>query len=423
MTIESKTTIKTRKQAIERANYLAYKSESSSENNKKIDEELKNLFADFHLTWKEIKDKKELTTPTYNTNQVTDQEIEQATKVNIVELAKSHGIDLEKTSANEYRLADDHSVVINDKKNIFKDFSSTKKAGNPINFVQEYLGTENFVDAVRYLDGVDIEKIDPLTKEKQSEEFHYDRSREVDSFSPSKEYLTRERKINPMLVRYLKEKGYLAQNEFQTEKMKTANIPPHQNLVMKWNYDGKTVGATEQGVHANALYKRNAWKGIQEHSKTDHGFNFMVGEPKNIYFFESGIDAMSFATLKMREEKKGISSLKGSWFVSMEGLKQNTIVPHIKMAFDKLNEGQGDTEQERTPNVFICVDNDQPANEFYEALPYAKESMPRLSPECPYEGEENEKWDWNDELKETTEEDNIIRRIQAKKFQAMDMER
>lgn len=339
---------------------------------------------------------------------VSEEEIKTAMQVNILDLALSQGIDVEKSSANEYRLVEDHSVAINTRKNIFNDFATNERAGNAINFAQKYLGYEKFTDAVNFLNATDIERVEWSEKDQSSLAFSYDYERESSSFNPSKDYLTKERKINPMLVRYLYEKKYLSQNEFQSEKMKEAKIPPHTNLVMKWKYDDKIVGATEQGVHANELYKRNAWKGIQENSKTNHGFNFMIGKPKNIYFFESGIDAMSFASLKMMKEKKGIASLKDSWFVSMEGLKQNTIIPHATMAFEKLNEGKTEQDQKEAPNLFICIDSDEPANEFYSSLAYTEDSMPRLSPECPYEGEEDMKWDWNDELKEQKEFINLL---------------
>lgn len=325
---------------------------------------------------------------------VPQEDIDTATKVSIKDIAEQNGYSLIKTGTNEYRMKDNHSFVINTKKNVYKDFGSVERAGNSINFVQRILGVKNFKQAVHYLKTGDFTSIDIQEIEKRP--FTMDQLNVSDRLDPSRDYLINERKINEKLVDYLFDNGHLAQTEYQSEKMKQHGYDPHTNLAMLWKYDDGIVGATEQGVVKNEAYKRNTWKGVKENSQTYRGFNFLIGEPKEILFTESGIDGMSYASLEMLKNNDDLDSIKDKWFVSMEGLTVGTIQEHVRLAFEKLN--KDNVSKDVMPTMKICIDNDEAANEFYEALPFEHiEKFPRDSPELP-DGES--KWDWNDENKQ-----------------------
>lgn len=324
---------------------------------------------------------------------MSQSEIENATKVSIKEIAEQNGISLVKTANNEYRMEDNHSFVINTKKNVYNDFGSVEKGGNAINFVQNIIGVKSFPKAVDYLNKGDFTSID--IQDTRQEPFSINQLNTSDRRDPSRDYLIKERKINEKLVDYLFENGQLVQTEYQSEKMKQYGYEAHTNLAMVWKYDDKVVGATEQGIVKNEIYKRNTWKGIKENSKTYRGFNFLIGEPKEIYFTESGIDGMSYASLEMLKNNNQLESLEDKWFVSMEGLTVGTIQEHVKLAYESLNRDNPDKDS--MPTITICIDNDKAADEFYENLPFINmDKFPRHSPDLP-EGES--KWDWNDEQK------------------------
>lgn len=362
---------------------------------KTMDNSQKNASVIIQSLNKEMEGEKEVK-QTIKKDRVTKQEIAAAEKVSILDIAQQNGIDLEQSAANEFRFVHDHSVVINTRKNIYNDFATSGRGGNTIHFVQKELNVKNFVQAVKYINSGEFIELGDFTDKPVP--YEYNPSKETQDFTDSKNYLVNERKINPDLVDHLHKEGLLRQTQYQSEAMKEKGYAPHNNLVMAWKYENQIVGATEQGVQKNEHYKRGAFKGVQEYSQINRGFNFKFGEPKHLYCFESGIDAMSFASLQIENEGKG--AVKDSWYVSMEGLKSNALGEHIRLAYDELNKNKAPEEPALIPAIELCIDNDEAADKFYKNLPFNKDTIVRNSPELP---EGKEKWDWNDQLKSEKE--------------------
>lgn len=194
-----------------------------------------------------------------------------------------------------------------------------------------------------------------------------------------------ERKADPKIVDVLHKNGLLAQDKYN-------------NVVFKAVEDGEVVGASEQGTVRNENYKRGSWKHIQENSKKGTGFHFTVGKPENIKFFESGTDALSYASINKAE-------IQNTRFVSMDGLKPDTVLNHTERAVAELG---------KVPNsVSLCVDNDPAGTNFSERKSFVEKfNMLQLQredgtmvqfekemPEIPLQkqAEGIEKWDWTDE--------------------------
>ena len=91
---------------------------------------------------------------------------------------------------------------------------------------------------------------------------------------------------------------------------------------------------------------------IQKNSTTNFGVSHTIGKPKNLKFFESSIDLMSYRDLHPK--------LKDTQLISMEGLKQNTVYHYLL---------QNITQQKQAPDsVSICVDNDEAGHNFYDKI-------------------------------------------------------
>lgn len=212
---------------------------------KTMDSSQKNAALIIRSINNELESEKEVK-QTIKKDRVTKQEIAAAEKVSILDIAQQNGIDLEQSSANEFRFVHDHSVVINTRKNIYNDFATSGRGGNTIHFVQKELNVKNFVQAVQYINSGNFIEVGNFTDKPVP--YEYKPEKETQDFTASRNYLVNERKINPELVDYLHKEGLLRQTQFQSEAMKEKGYAPHNNLVMAWKYENKIVGATEQGV-------------------------------------------------------------------------------------------------------------------------------------------------------------------------------
>lgn len=79
----------------------------------------------------------------------------------------------------------------------------------------------------------------------------------------------------------------------------------------------------------------------------NRGFSVTFGKPENLFVFESSIDALSYASIYQPINSR---------FISMNGLKENTMYQAMKDIYDdtgKLPE-----------NVVLCVDNDKAGRRF-----------------------------------------------------------
>ncbi|WP_317945923.1 DUF3991 domain-containing protein [Carnobacterium maltaromaticum] len=313
---------------------------------------------------------------------VSKEEVLAAKQVDIVDYATSNGISLIKDSERYYRWADHDSLVIDRKENFF-NWNSQGIDGDSVQFAQTVGGIGSLPEAVQILNGGEYEA--HSTESVPQEPYYYDSTREVIDFSKARDYLVNERKADPKIVDVLHKNGLLAQDKYN-------------NVVFKSVEDGEVVGASEQGTVRNENYKRGSWKHIQENSKKGTGFHFTVGKPENIKFFESGTDALSYASIHKAE-------IQNTRFVSMDGLKPDTVLNHTERAVAELG---------KVPNsVSLCVDNDPAGTNFSERKSFVEKfNMLQLQredgtmvqfekemPEIPLQkqAEGIEKWDWTDE--------------------------
>ena len=313
------------------------------------------------------------------TNNEWQQQLDYARSANIIEVAQSAGITLKKEGRNQYRDANNHSMVFTPSKNSYYE-NNGQYGGDAIHFVQHVVGISDFKDAVKYINQQNYSQVD-LETIQHKEPYRYDESKESSDFSRAKHYLVNERGLNDKLINKLHEAGLIRQD--------TRN-----NVLFMWQYEGKAVGCTEQGtVKMNELINgRDHWKGIQRNSETNQGFNFGVGEARNLKFFEAPIDALSYASLKGLETN--------TRYVAMDGLKENTVLNFIQKAMEKTNN--------RIESIELCVDKDESGDKFIQKFNAIKQMNDKgeevtikikgNQPNIP-ENTQTQKWDWNNELK------------------------
>lgn len=311
---------------------------------------------------------KQKLTESQKTYKTFSEQIAFAKTVSILDIALKNGIDLIQDSKKQYRLADNHSLVITADKNLFIE-NNGNFGGGPIDFVQKVVGIEDFKSAVHHITDSEYEISDVAPSEQR--EFTYNKENERD-FVRAKKYLIDDRCIDEEIVSVLHNKGLLQQDK-------------RNNVLLLWNDHGKIAGCSEKGTIPDST-----WKKIQTGSDSKIGFNVRNGEPKKLKFFEAGVDLMSYMSLNK-------SDLKDTWFVSMEGLKPETVYHYLEEAQQVSPSG--------IEEIALCVDNDEAGKAFFDKFQkYTFNQKEKASiefqaefPQAPV-GQETQKWDWNNEL-------------------------
>lgn len=143
--------------------------------------------------------------------------------------------------------------------------------------------------------------------------------------------------------------------------------------------NGKAIGAEKVGT---STYQK--FKGIATGSASGHGFEICCGKGEKLLFFESAIDALSFAQMHAKK-------LNNHRLVSMMGIKPSIVTATM--------------QRYKIPpeRVWICSDNDDAGNEFTRRLKAEYPEMHRLKTPERFK-------DWNDQLRS-------IEKVQEKRHQ------
>lgn len=284
----------------------------------------------------------------------------QAKNVNLIDFCRVKGISLIDENTTNPKLEEHDSLVFfpNSKEAQWFRYS-TQEGGDSIAFVQWYYDLD-FKEAIDLLLNSNALTLDKTTVTKK-EPYRYNKEYEVDATDKITEYLVNERKVDLKIVNLFLDLGLINQDK-------------NNNIVFKWIDNGLIVGSNRQGTYKTKETERS-WKRIDKNSTNSRGFNIKIGKPKNIRFFESSIDLMSYMSLNM-------NNLKDTWFISMEGLKKSLFNHYAGIAIK---------EVENPPNVYFCVDNDEAGKEFAKGIQDMK--SPFMHIELP----KNHK-DWNDQL-------------------------
>lgn len=286
---------------------------------------------------------------------VTPEQIERANLVNLPDFLRSQGFSL-KQVGREYILQEHDSLHIknNEAGEVGKWFRfSENRGGSNIQFVQEFMGLD-FVSAVELLSN---EKAIPFHSHIASKA-EPPKNREITlheskDLSRTMHYLHEARGLTIASLEKLTAEGRLSQEE------KTGNA-----VFKIFDENGLLVGAEKVGTSSMRF------KSFDKGAADGYGFEIVSGKPANTYFFESAIDAVSFADLYPEHRDYRL--------VSMAGVKPSVVTETMKRYAIS------------PENIYLCTDNDKAGNEFAEKLIAQYPAMKRVTP--------NGAKDWNDIL-------------------------
>ena len=209
--------------------------------------------------------------------------INKAMQVDLLEYAKSLGMEFETRGRNNTFYQKGHSLNITRSKNMYYRFS-TGKGGNVINFAMEQNGW-TFQQAVRSLCGEEIQKSVPkqtYIPAKQIPE-HKEKMILPKANSDARRafaYLVKTRHIDSQIVTQLMREHKIYEND------------KHSCVFVGFDKNGQAGYASVRSTYTMG----NSYRGDVKNSDKRHCFT-LNGKSDSVYVFEAPIDAMSHATL------------------------------------------------------------------------------------------------------------------------------
>ena len=209
--------------------------------------------------------------------------INKAMQVDLLEYAKSLGMEFETRGRNNTFYQKGHSLNITRSKNMYYRFS-TGKGGNVINFAMEQNGW-TFQQAVRSLCGEEIQKSVPkqtYIPAKQIPE-HKEKMILPKANSDARRafaYLVKTRHIDSQIVTQLMREHKIYEND------------KHSCVFVGFDKNGQAGYASVHSTYTMG----NSYRGDVKNSDKRHCFT-LNGKSDSVYVFEAPIDAMSHATL------------------------------------------------------------------------------------------------------------------------------
>lgn len=235
------------------------------------------------------------------------------------------GLNL-KQEGKTLRSIDHDSLVFKIGREGFWVFAWNSKSlkGDLIRFVMEYY-RKDFTDSVRFLTCETTKTVSSDTIKKFTQKVELQMPNKNLNLYRAIAYLNKTRFIKQATIQYLINKKLIYQDT-------------RGNVVFIWRLEGKEIGAEIVGTLSDRRYK-----GIARGSKFGYGFTISSGTPRELYFFESAIDLLSFTNLY---------KCSNCVLISMGGLKQEVVHTYKKLY--------------PQAQIVMCVDNDEAANTFIE---------------------------------------------------------
>ena len=336
----------------------------------------------------------------------------QAKSLDILEVARSLGMEMKRKSHREYYWAEHDSFKIDTVKNTWHWYSQADKYGDTINLVQE-MRNVSYKEAMVFLETGSFPEAKPVEEERQP--FNYTLAPYEQRFVEARSYLKEIRGLSDDTIDFFLEKGVLAQ-----AKRKDKDGVIEDVLVFKYlDKNQQLVGASLQGLVPDQ--ERHPGKGylkqIMYQSESISGLNVSIGSPKRLIVTEAPIDLMSYYELHKGE-------LNDVRLVAMEGLKEGVLSHYVLEILQERGELTMDerdytksSELTRTSNflsvaaetstlfqdhkyddlITLAVDRDKAGTDFITKL--REKKIPVIDARPP-QREGQEKTDWNEILKQ-----------------------
>ena len=337
----------------------------------------------------------------------------QAKSLDILEVARSLGMEMKRKSHREYYWAEHDSFKIDTVKNTWRWYSQADKYGDTIQLVQE-MRNVSYKDAIVFLETGSFPEAKPVEEERKP--FNYTLAPYEQPFVEARSYLKEIRGLSDDTIDFFLEKGVLAQ-----AKRKDKDGVIEDVLVFKYlDRNQQLVGASLQGLVPDQ--ERHPGKGylkqIMYQSESISGLNVSIGSPKRLIVTEAPIDLMSYYELHKGE-------LNDVRLIAMEGLKEGVLSHYVLEILQERGDIPMDerdytksSELARTSKflsvaaetstlfqdhkyddlITLAVDRDKAGTDFITKL--REKKIPVVDARPP-KREGQEKTDWNEILKQT----------------------
>ena len=335
----------------------------------------------------------------------------QAKSLDILEVARSLGMEMKRKSHREYYWAEHDSFKIDTVKNTWHWYSQNI-FGDTINLVQQ-MRNVSYKEAMVFLETGSFPEAKPVEEERKP--FNYTLAPYEQPFVEARTYLKEIRGLSDDTIDFFLEKGVLAQ-----AKRKDKDGVIEDVLVFKYlDRNQQLVGASLQGLVSDQ--ERHPGKGylkqIMYQSESISGLNVSIGSPNRLIVTEAPIDLMSYYELYKGE-------LNDVRLVAMEGLKEGVLSHYVleilqergELAMDERDYTKS-SELTRTSRflsvaaeistlfhdhkyddlITLAVDRDKAGTDFITKL--REKKIPVVDARPP-KRECQEKTDWNEILKQ-----------------------
>ena len=240
----------------------------------------------------------------------------QAKSLDILEVARSLGMEMKRKSHREYYWAEHDSFKIDTVKNTWQWYSQNL-FGDTIQLVQQ-MKNVRYKDAMVFLETGSFPEAKPVEEERKP--FNYTLAPYEQPFVEARSYLKEIRGLSDDTIDFFMEKGVLAQ-----AKRKDKDGVIEDVLVFKYlDRNQQLVGASLQGLVPDQ--ERHPGKGYLKQtmyqSEGISGLNVSIGSPKRLIVAEAPIDLMSYYELHKDE-------LNDVRLVAMEGLKEGVLSHYV----------------------------------------------------------------------------------------------
>lgn len=335
----------------------------------------------------------------------------QAKSLDILEVARSLGMEMKRKSHREYYWAEHDSFKIDTVKNTWHWYSQNL-FGDTINLVQQ-MQNVSYKDAMVFLETGSFPEAKPVEEERKP--FNYTLAPYEQPFVEARAYLKEIRGLSDDTIDFFLEKGVLAQAKRKDKEGVIEDV-----LVFKYlDRNQQLVGASLQGLVPDQ--ERHPGKGylkqIMYQSEAISGLNVSIGSPERLIVTEAPIDLMSYYELHKGE-------LNDVRLVAMEGLKEGVLSHYVlemlqdrgEIAMDERDYTKS-SELTRTSRflsvaaetstlfqdhkyddlITLAVDRDKAGTDFITRL--REKKIPVIDARPP-QREGQEKTDWNEILRQ-----------------------
>lgn len=333
----------------------------------------------------------------------------QAKSLSILDVARSLGMEMRRSSHKEYYWKEHDSFKIDTTKNTW-NWYSRGIYGDTIDLVQE-MRQVTYSQAIAFLDHGGYPEA--KSQEEVRQPFKYTLSPYEEPFNEARYYLKTVRGLSDETIDFFLNRGMLAQARRRAKDGYAESV-----LVFKsYSRDGEMVGASLQGLTPNKdRYEGKGYlKQIMYQSEGISGLNVTIGSPKRLVVAEAPIDLMSYYEL----HKETLEDVR---LVAMDGLKEGVISHYAMELLQDLGEIKDETfdytksKDLQTASNFLknaaqrttlfhngayqdlitlAVDNDKAGTDFLESL--RDKDIPVIDARPPKEANQ-EKMDWNEYL-------------------------